>query len=143
MALVSSVLLSALALALAACNPSEDPSPLPAETAGPRVPALIPPPATGAGASASLARRVPEPSPTQPGARPSPDLASAECGADTLGQYVNQLYTDDMLTKIRAAVGHERIRVIRPGDAVTMDYRPDRLNVEIDEDGRVRRVHCS
>ena len=34
------------------------------------------------------------------------------------------------------------IRVIRPGDMVTKDYRTDRLNVELDENDVVTRVYC-
>lgn len=33
-------------------------------------------------------------------------------------------------------------RIIPPGAAVTMDHRPDRLNVETDEDGVITRVYC-
>lgn len=33
-------------------------------------------------------------------------------------------------------------RIYGPGDAVTMDYRPDRMNVVIGDDGRVERVAC-
>jgi hypothetical protein len=33
-------------------------------------------------------------------------------------------------------------RVIGPGMAVTMDFRPNRLNVEIDDAGMIRRVYC-
>lgn len=35
------------------------------------------------------------------------------------------------------------VRIIRPGMAVTMDYRPDRLNIEIDGRERIARVFCS
>ena len=38
--------------------------------------------------------------------------------------------------------GPKRIRVIRPGDAVTMDHMPVRLNIEVDEDDIVRRLRC-
>ncbi|EDN06813.1 peptidase inhibitor I78 family protein, nitrosative stress-induced transcript [Histoplasma capsulatum] len=31
-------------------------------------------------------------------------------------------------------------RVIKPGMAMTMDYKPDRLNVHVDEDGTVTGV---
>ncbi|KAL2004227.1 hypothetical protein VTN02DRAFT_5370 [Thermoascus thermophilus] len=34
----------------------------------------------------------------------------------------------------------ESHRVIKPGDAVTRDYRPERLNVHVDEHGTVRDV---
>ena len=34
------------------------------------------------------------------------------------------------------------IRYIGPGDAVTMDFRPDRMNIELDATGTVTRVYC-
>ena len=35
---------------------------------------------------------------------------------------------------------HSRIsRVLRPGDAATMDFRPDRLNILLDDDERDQR----
>ena len=38
--------------------------------------------------------------------------------------------------------GARSIRWIRPGDMVTMDYREDRLNIELDERNRVKRLRC-
>lgn len=35
------------------------------------------------------------------------------------------------------------VRVIRPGQAVTMDYRLDRLNVVLDEQDVITGVNCS
>jgi hypothetical protein len=34
------------------------------------------------------------------------------------------------------------MRVIEPGMAVTMDYRPDRINFELDQEGRIATVRC-
>lgn len=34
------------------------------------------------------------------------------------------------------------VRVIRPGMAVTMDYRGDRLNLVVDRNERIVRAHC-
>ena len=34
------------------------------------------------------------------------------------------------------------IRIVRPGDAVTMDFNPNRINFELDDAGRVARVTC-
>lgn len=34
------------------------------------------------------------------------------------------------------------VRLIGPGDAVTMDFSPSRLNLEFGEDDRVARVFC-
>lgn len=36
----------------------------------------------------------------------------------------------------------ERARIIPPESAVTQDFRPDRVNVDIDEDGIVTGVWC-
>ena len=38
--------------------------------------------------------------------------------------------------------GARRLRWIRPGDAVTMDYSPERLNLHLDAEGRVERLAC-
>lgn len=38
--------------------------------------------------------------------------------------------------------GHDQLRIIPPGTAVTMDYRPTRLNVETDKSGIITRVYC-
>jgi len=34
------------------------------------------------------------------------------------------------------------VRVIEPGMAVTMDYSPSRLNIELDARGFITRVYC-
>ena len=33
-------------------------------------------------------------------------------------------------------------RIIRPGDAVTMDFNAERMNIDLDAEGRIVRVHC-
>lgn len=38
--------------------------------------------------------------------------------------------------------GHEAVRIIAPGDAVTMDFRAERLNVKTDADGRIIELTC-
>lgn len=34
------------------------------------------------------------------------------------------------------------VRILPPGAMMTMDHRPDRLNVELDENGNITRVWC-
>ena len=67
---------------------------------------------------------------------------AAECGADKLDRWLNVLPTETVKADIRETVGHDRIRYIAPGDAVTMDLRPDRLNVETGVDGRIKLFRC-
>jgi len=70
------------------------------------------------------------------------ESAAAKCGADRLGSYLNLLPTETAKESIARAVDDRPIRYIEPGDAVTHDLRPDRLNVEIGVDGRIKRFHC-
>ena len=38
--------------------------------------------------------------------------------------------------------GAAAVRWLRPGDIVTMEYRADRLNIELDERHRVKALRC-
>jgi hypothetical protein len=38
--------------------------------------------------------------------------------------------------------GARSVRWIRPGDVVTMEYSPSRLNIHLDEQHRVKRLSC-
>lgn len=42
----------------------------------------------------------------------------------------------------RAAAKAEAVRVIGPNQAVTMDFRPERLNLETGSDGKVVKMRC-
>jgi hypothetical protein len=42
----------------------------------------------------------------------------------------------------RRASGAKTVRVVRPGEAVTMDFRPDRLTVTVDEHQAISRLTC-
>ena len=75
---------------------------------------------------------------------PQTDFERAEAGcraaADALAIWVARPWADAEETVTGGNVA--TIRVIRPGDMVTKDYRTDRLNVELDEDDVVTRVYC-
>lgn len=69
---------------------------------------------------------------------PLPGPEPATCGAETLQGLVGQR------EEVLAAMTFEAsaVRVIRPGQAVTMDYSPRRINFELDRTGRIVRVFC-
>lgn len=67
---------------------------------------------------------------------------SGACNADAAQSGVGQAYTDALGADLQAKAGAKVLRVIRPGQAVTMDFRMDRLNVELDAAGKVKRVSC-
>ena len=64
------------------------------------------------------------------------------CNAEPAQQFVGQKLDDALNARAKSATGATGVRVIRPGMAVTMDYRADRLNIEIDDDGRIVRISC-
>ena len=64
------------------------------------------------------------------------------CGATWVHHYAHLVPTDDEIESIRKASGAGRIRIIRPGDVVTMDYSETRLNIEVGADGLIKRFRC-
>jgi hypothetical protein len=64
---------------------------------------------------------------------PSPDA----CGASSLQDVVGK---DESILAATTFVAP--MRVLRPGMAVTMDFSPERLNVEVDARGKIVRVFC-
>ena len=64
------------------------------------------------------------------------------CGAGKLDRFRGVPASPAVLAEIAAKVGEKNVRTIRPGEAVTMDFRPDRLNVEIGAGGRIERLRC-
>jgi hypothetical protein len=83
-------------------------------------------------AANETAQAPPRAEPTLPG----------ECDAGQVQDIVGQTYTDTMGRAALTRTGLRTLRLIRPGMAVTMDYRTDRLNIEVNEDGVVTTVRC-
>lgn len=69
-----------------------------------------------------------------------------DCGADALAGMTGQSVVGSTAQDVRvgglpiAVPGS--IRVISPGQPVTQDYRPDRLNLEVDASGNLVRAYC-
>lgn len=71
---------------------------------------------------------------------PSPPAGEApadSCGAAGFQGLVGQ--SDAVLRSVKLP---QDARVIGPRDAVTMDYRPTRLNFEIGADARIAKISC-
>lgn len=73
---------------------------------------------------------------------PSMEETPMNCQADKGQWAMGRLADDALVAKIRADTTSKQLRVIKPGMVVTMDYREDRLNVEVDADNRVISVRC-
>ncbi len=75
-----------------------------------------------------------------PGAPGAPDAAAG--GDDACGAAALQALVGTSVGTLDPAALPDPNRVIFPGQAVTMDFRAERLNVEIGTDDRVARVFC-
>lgn len=69
---------------------------------------------------------------------PLPDAAADACGAAPLQELVGQELAAFTALPERTTP----TRIIGPDTAVTMDYRPERLNVEHDGDDIITRITC-
>ncbi|MCA1768682.1 MAG: hypothetical protein LC652_01585 [Halomonas sp.] len=81
--------------------------------------------------------------PSHESAPPPPLVVSrGECGAAQVQDRVGREYSAALGEAIHAESGAVAMRVIRPGEAVTLDYRPDRLNVRLDEGDVITEIGC-
>lgn len=131
-----------LAIALAACSPARD-APDATAASGP-TPAEA---EAGASADNDAATRAPaaagEPgAPTDAGAGPA-IADTAACDAQAAQAFVGKEGSEANVAAAKAAAGARGdVRVIQPGQPVTMDFRQDRLNVEVGDGGTITRITC-
>jgi hypothetical protein len=112
--------------ALSACaTPSQDPPP--AEDSADAFAAPPPPPA------------MDEPGTTEPATN---EDAAMSCDAKAGQWAVGNVADEALVARVKADTGSDRVRVIKPGMMVTMDYREDRVNLDVDKDNKVLTVRC-
>ena len=112
---------------LAACAPRQDTV---SETAPPT-------PAATAPSEASPA------TPADTATPAATDGMAAQCDAATAQSFVGKEATEATVADAQRTAGAKGdVRMIKPGQAVTMDYRPDRLNVEVDARNAIVRITC-
>lgn len=136
---MSLAIFASCAALLSACNEARAPSAQQTET-GEDTTAAVVTPVPGNEPTMQVPVGPPPAGATDPAA---PAMRTADtCGAAKAQVRVNSLPSKDILAAIRDDIGHNRIRVIEPGTAVTMDYVPNRLNIEIGTDGRIKTIRC-
>lgn len=72
----------------------------------------------------------------------TPVAGGDQCGASRVQRYVGSEATDAAIAAITRESGAQTIRRYNTGDAVTMDYRADRLNIEVGSDRRIVVLRC-
>ncbi len=73
---------------------------------------------------------------------PPHHVAPTSCDASHVAWTTGERIGDALTDKAQRDSGAQLVRVIRPGQAVTKDFSPDRLNLDLDADDKVVRAHC-
>lgn len=104
-----------------------------------------PPGAEGGGehAAGSKPRIKSRPLPPEEQVRVGPGLEEASCDAEPAKRFVGQKADEATVKAAVAASGAKTARVIEPDMMVTMDYRGDRVNIRVDDAGKIIAIDCS
>jgi hypothetical protein len=125
MAPIRTLLFTTLAcLALTACATPAD------ETADAR---------SGSEAGRPVAAKPPHPVTPEPA---PPSEENMNCDAKNMAWAKGELADEAMVQRVRTDTGSKAVRVIKPGMAVTMDYREDRVNIDVDDKNHIVNVRC-
>jgi hypothetical protein len=69
-------------------------------------------------------------------------VAGGPCMAEAASWAVGHAATADTVERARVESHSNDVRVIEPGQAVTMDYSPERLNINVNERGAITGLKC-
>lgn len=71
-----------------------------------------------------------------------PPPAAGQCNADAAQAHVGHAASTAMIEAARKDAGADRVRTLKPGQAVTMEYLAGRLNLYLDANGNIERIGC-
>ncbi|SOE47459.1 putative exported protein [plant metagenome] len=84
-----------------------------------------------------------EPAPSGSAAATTPPpAAGGECNADTVQDALGKTISDSLAATLRERSGSATGRTLRPGQVVTMEYNPQRLNILVDDAGVITAIRC-
>ena len=78
---------------------------------------------------------------SQPASRSAAEI-SGDCNVDKLSGVLGQSASAALIEQVQRQANAKTLRVLAPGDAATMDYNPQRLNIDIDESEVIIRLTC-
>jgi hypothetical protein len=73
---------------------------------------------------------------------PPQDKAPGLCNAAMLGWTVGKVADQALVEKAHAESGAKLVRLLRPGQMVTMEYSEQRLNIRVDANNVVEGYSC-
>ena len=88
--------------------------------------------ATGSGTQSQAAN---EPGNAQP-------VPMDSCDTAAISYAIGETFDEANVPQLKSESQSRQARVLRPGDAATMDHRPDRLNIHIDSSESIEALRC-
>lgn len=70
------------------------------------------------------------------------DRLGVQCNADRVQPLVGREATPNVVEHAKTRSGARTVRLIKPGTATTMDFRSDRLNLELDDVNTIKAARC-
>lgn len=77
--------------------------------------------------------------PGQPAASSGP---VSDCDAQPIQNMLGQAYSESVAETARQRSGSRAMRLLRPGEVMTMEYNPTRLNIILDGKGAIEALRC-
>jgi len=72
----------------------------------------------------------------------SSDEQGASCDLDAIQSAIGEPFDAANVSQLQSDSGARQVRVLRPGDMATMDHRPDRLNIHLDDQDVIEALRC-
>ncbi len=97
---------------------------------------------------ASCAEPAPSDAPANPSESASALASEAEtveassCGSENVAGFIGAMATPAVHKALESAAGRTPVRWIAPGQAITLDFSPARLNVILDKRGKIAAMRC-
>jgi len=68
--------------------------------------------------------------------------SASTCDAQPVQNQVGQPYSESLNSDLQSDANASQLRVLKPGELMTMEYDPTRLNVIIEKDGSISALRC-
>ena len=72
----------------------------------------------------------------------APAQSAGACNAQGAHWAIGNAPDQDVVNRILQDTGSRDARVLTPGMAATMDYRPDRVNIDVNDRGAITGIRC-
>lgn len=72
----------------------------------------------------------------------SGNASMTNCDAEPVQNLVGQKYSESRDSQLKSGANATQLRVLKPGQVMTMEYNPSRLNVIVESDDAISALRC-